>query len=300
MKIRYSQPLKLFKKEVGNANHMLITILVGLDAIVDNEITPRSEFKVSWNPRDKSKSAERSKDFAKKASLVWMVDCLDMYLRLINRSPSIIFDNNLKFQMDGEAKSVYNKANIVAEFCGINGSIEYAMVDLIISWRNNLTHFNIDNKIKDRCRKVLVENQSIIRESYCHLDVVKMLESFEAKKIPTFKETASQFKALIDFVYSVDKYLIRNLDEICYAERILLHYIGEDPIKRMDNIFSKGKEKRERSLKEILKQHGFTQEADFPYSDQIDEFCNKIAGMSAIEVKECVEKKSFGARYSKA
>lgn len=293
MKINYSRALRLFKKEVGNANHMLITILVGLDAIVDYDVELRPEFRVSWNPRDKSKSAERSKEFAKKASLVWMVDCLDMYLRLINRSPSIIFDENFKNQIDGESKSVYKKASIVADFCGMDDSIEYAMVDLMISWRNNLTHFDIDNKIRDASKNILLEKKDIIRDVYRHLDVEKMLESFYTKKIPTFKETASLFKSLIDFVYNTDEYFIDNLDEVFYADRILIHYISENPNVRIDNVFSKDKLKKEHSLIEILKHYGFSQDNESSSSEELGSFCRNVAQMTAKTAKKCFERRSF-------
>lgn len=38
---------RLFKKRIGNANHLLITILVGLDAIEAGEITKTAKFNTS-------------------------------------------------------------------------------------------------------------------------------------------------------------------------------------------------------------------------------------------------------------
>lgn len=225
-----------------------------------------------------------------------MVDCLDMYLRLINRSPSIIFDEIFKNQIDGEGKSVYKKANIVADFCGMNDSIEYAMVDLMISWRNNLTHFDIDNKIRDASRNILLEKKDIIRDAYRHLDVEEMLKSFYSKKILTFKETASLFRSLINFVYSSDAYFINNLDDVFYADRVLIHYISENPNVRIDNIFSKDKVKKEHSLIEILKQYGFSRDVESPPSEELDNFCSDVALMTVKTVKECFERRSFVGR----
>ena len=85
MDINRSIALKRFKNEIGQANHMLITIMVGLDGIVPYQVEAQEEFHTSWNPKSKEISVERSKVFVKKATMAWLVDCIDMYLRLINR-----------------------------------------------------------------------------------------------------------------------------------------------------------------------------------------------------------------------
>ena len=67
MEINHSYALKCFKKEIGQANQMLITIMVGLDGIVPYHVEASSEFHTSWNPKSKEISVERSKVFAKKS-----------------------------------------------------------------------------------------------------------------------------------------------------------------------------------------------------------------------------------------
>ncbi len=66
MKINHSIALKRFKAEIGQANHMLITIMVGLDGIIPYDVEAQNEFHTSWNPKSKKASVERSKLFAKK------------------------------------------------------------------------------------------------------------------------------------------------------------------------------------------------------------------------------------------
>ena len=89
MKITRSYALKKFKKEIGQANHFLITILVGLDGVKSGKVEKNDEFSAAWNPKDVVASAERSRIYTIKASLAWVVDCLDMYLRLCNRKPRL-------------------------------------------------------------------------------------------------------------------------------------------------------------------------------------------------------------------
>ncbi|OPY60336.1 MAG: hypothetical protein A4E56_02762 [Pelotomaculum sp. PtaU1.Bin065] len=84
MKLENSKNLKIFKKEIGHANHFLKTILVGLDGVRNGTVIKNEEFSTSWNPRDKRVSADRSSDFAKKSTLIWVVENLEMYLRMCN------------------------------------------------------------------------------------------------------------------------------------------------------------------------------------------------------------------------
>ena len=55
---------KKFKKRFGQANHLLITTLVGLDSIESGKIVEKpSEFSTSWNPMEPKRSAERARMF---------------------------------------------------------------------------------------------------------------------------------------------------------------------------------------------------------------------------------------------
>ena len=75
MKLSKSKNLKIFKNEIGQANHFLITILVGLDGVHDNKINIKEEFSTSWNPKNRIDSANRSREFAKKSALTSISCC---------------------------------------------------------------------------------------------------------------------------------------------------------------------------------------------------------------------------------
>ena len=84
-----SRAFRKFKTEMGQANHFLITIMIGLDAVEDGA-QKRESFNANWNPKDVTASVVRSKHYAIKSSLAWAVDNLDMYLRLCNREPRLL------------------------------------------------------------------------------------------------------------------------------------------------------------------------------------------------------------------
>lgn len=302
MEINHSIALKHFKKEIGQANHMLITIMVGLDGIVPYNIEAKDEFHTSWNPKSKKRSVDRSKVFAKKAALVWLVDCLDMYLHLINQSPILIDNENLKNDLDDDknSRSVYRRVELMSTHYNIQ-STDFALVDLLICWRNRLTHFRAENDITEQSKRILQNNSDEIMRTHCGLCIEQTLASFNKHNSPSFKEVTSFVRASINWVSEVDKKILHDIDWVSYSDRIIVTYLNdvkncktekerkEKIARRLNNIFSKDAEYTEKSVRQILFQYGFTSEKP----NDVDEFCKMISHLSFQNIKNCATRKSF-------
>ena len=78
--LNISERRKRFKDSMGQANHFLITALIGLEYINNNEVSCPESFSTSWNPKNKKSSVERTRLYILKSSLSWAIDCLDTYL----------------------------------------------------------------------------------------------------------------------------------------------------------------------------------------------------------------------------
>ena len=269
---------------------MLITILVGLDGIVPYQVEANDEFHTSWNPKCKEISVQRSKAFAKKALLAWLVDCLDMYLRLINQAPILIPESDLKFKIDSPdiSRSVYKRINLVCSYYEIS-SINYALVDLLICWRNRLTHFQAENNISESNREVLISNATEILDKHCGLNITSTLKSFDKCGFPTFKEVSSFVRASINLVSEMDEQLIYNIGMVRYADRVIIKYLSEDKENRLNNIFSKDLQTAEKSLKQILYQNGFIARNE----NDVDRFCTEISALNYREAKSRLELGTF-------
>ena len=100
--LKYSYALKEFKSLAGQSNHFLITILIGLDAVENGDAEKSDDFKTSWNPKNVTSSARRSRMFSINATLAWLIDAFDSYVIIGNRSPKIIQDENLKMILMGQ------------------------------------------------------------------------------------------------------------------------------------------------------------------------------------------------------
>lgn len=228
MDIRQSINLKKFKNEIGQSNHILITILVGLEAIAnpDYNIQINEDFKTSWNPLDKIQSANRSKSFAKKAALSWVIDNLDSYFLSLNQEPYLIDDEAIRNKFNG-ASGIRDRFDILKDYLTID-PIKESLVDLAISWRNRLIHSGAKTDISFVHRKCLLNNKKFIENEYRHMDIEIALDSFDKKETPSFKETTSFIKTIIDFVYEIDNVLVNMLNKLFYTTEIINRYFKEN------------------------------------------------------------------------
>ena len=104
---------KEFKKRFGQANHLLITTLIGLDSIESGNITRKPEgFSTSWNPKDPKRSAERARIFSLQSFLGWAVESLEMYLTELNRKPKELESGELTVIFSKAGRSIYQKAKM--------------------------------------------------------------------------------------------------------------------------------------------------------------------------------------------
>ena len=69
-----------FKRSFGQANHFLVTIIVGLNSIKNSDHMLPSDLPAAWDPQDARRSAERSEAFAIQGTSVFLVTALDQYL----------------------------------------------------------------------------------------------------------------------------------------------------------------------------------------------------------------------------
>lgn len=269
MKLKHTKNLKFFKKEVGQANHFLITLLIGLEQV--NENTKESEtLNASWNPKNKMASVHRSRNFVEKASLVWIVDNIDAYLRKCNEKPKILPENLIK-KFDTNGRSVYRNFIDCREFFKNEleeKKIECAMVDLIICWRNRLTHYNADNDILPVSKEIFKENRENIFENYRHLNIEDTLVRFYDFKEPTFKEITSMIRACIDLIKYLDFIFINKLNTKNYTEEILKDYFSRIPL---ENVFSKDVDTKKRKIMNIFREYGFVDEDNLEMTDLINE-----------------------------
>ena len=223
-----------FKDMAGQINHFLITILVGLAAVEHGTATLPPGMRTSWAPHNRTRSAARSREFAHRAFLAWLVDALDAYIRGLQSEPSVA-DANI---MQGIERANIERANRAKE--GLSGRLrvisaateqlrtpEAILVEMAVVWRNRLVHQQATNRIG----RLLIVAAHRHSEEFISLyrvlvidDLIKHAERTPSAA-PTLKEATAIVQATHKFVERCDGFLLQRLDIDSYFREMLRRYL---------------------------------------------------------------------------
>ena len=287
-----SRAFRKFKTEMGQANHFLITIMIGLDAVEDGA-QKRESFKTTWNPQDIGASVSRSRHYAIKSASAWAVDNLDMYLRLCNRTPKL-YDDSESLEIEKTRHSVYQKFRCVIGNHTELTADKFAYVDLLICWRNNSIHFDVENPLLPESLNYFrsIPDNDIVTNTY-HLDITRMLDHFRQGEDPTFKEASTLISMTIHFVEELDKLLIQNIKQHQFLETVLLQLLKSNINKpRIFDYTNTTPEKRKKKLKQLFVTVGISE--DF-YDDEGERFLNEVVKLNEIEFIEQAKNHSISS-----
>lgn len=207
-----------FKQHFGQANHFLVTNLVALRNLEASDvISAPPELHTTWNPQNKRNSINRTWAFTLQTALASAVDSIDMYLSLLYRWPNYIRDASLCSALDGTERSVSRKVVAVSRHYSID-PLTVAMVDVLITWRNNIIHELAENTLRVETISTLAERSSDIALKYRGLVVDQLPVKVSKGEDLSFKEAASLINAAHEFVRCVDEAVIANLDleSLCF------------------------------------------------------------------------------------
>ncbi|KAA9366149.1 hypothetical protein [Ochrobactrum quorumnocens] len=265
-----------FKYMMGNANQLIITLLVGLEAVDRRLITEIPEdLHAAWSPRDREISAKRSRRLLLDMALARAVDSLDVYIRRSRRRPELIQDKELQSEIDGAGRSVARKFKAITSHYSHLPKITVAMIALMIAWRNRAVHEEADTEIHADHQAVLEGAQAEISEKYRGLDVEMMMGGFK-NSAPTFKEIASLIHATGDFIRDLEGVQFRSLNTEQYLKGLILEDIQSTQItqsarqaemkQRLQSLWGKDKRERPSVVSRFLHHRGLTPEAKYDYS----------------------------------
>jgi hypothetical protein len=275
-----------FKALLGQANHLIVTALVGLDGVERGLFTaPPPDLHAAWSPQNPVNSARRARRLILDMVLVRAVDSVDVYIRMSRRLPGLIQDDSLRNSVDGAGRSVFQKVAALEGRYGSDDPVAFAMVLVMIAWRNKSAHEEADTNIEARHRDVLRENAEVIASSYRGLDIERLLEGFNASE-PTFKESASLISAAQRFVQMLESILFRDLDQEKYLKELFWKTPSELSAeearsyrkRRMQSIWGRDPSDRPAAVVRCMREFGITdvrrhvEAAVFP-SPFIDQLC---------------------------
>jgi hypothetical protein len=218
-----------FKENLGNSNHYLITILIGLEGVRTKKVTKDDSFNVNWNPADLESSVGGSRKFARKAALAWTIDALDGYLGFLRKDFFDFGDPEFVAKIrNKDSRSIYKSLNDVTEFCQYTLDLPLSLVQLGIQWRNNLVHYHADNDLDPKYRDFIRRADPIeTSKRFSGLEPIMMLEDFEQGIPPKHKAIACIIRSTHYLVQALDPILVRYVNLKRYTDHLVKTYEKE-------------------------------------------------------------------------
>ncbi len=261
-----SRGRRRFKDLLGQANHLIVTSLVGLDGVEQGLVTtPPLDLHAAWSPKDPIISARRARRLLLDMVLVRAVDSVDVYIRAARKQPSLIQNPALRNSIDGAGRSVLQKILALEGHYSSTDPVLFAMVLTMVAWRNKSAHEDADTKIDDRFEKTLRSNAGIIADQYRGLDVARLMNGFQVSE-PTFKEVTSLVSAAQGFVLTLERLLFRDLDKVQYLKELIWQVPAEASgdaaqrfrKRRMQSIWGRDPSDRTAAVSRHLREFGIT------------------------------------------
>jgi hypothetical protein len=231
-KVKSTKARKEFKKRFGQSNHFLITSLIGLNEIEKHpNIQKPTEFSTSWQPHDPIRSARRSRDFILDSFLSHAVDGIDMYLSFLNKSPKPLSNSDFELIFEKAQQSVFKKVLGIQSLFKIDQTIT-GLVLLLITWRNNLTHYFAENELSSDYETILCQKKDYILANFCSLKIEDVINKAHTGSTLNFKEVASLIKATHKFVELVDGEILKQIDFKEYANDIIDYHFKQNKLSK--------------------------------------------------------------------
>jgi hypothetical protein len=275
----------------GQNNHFLITIFVGLAAVENGTAELPDWMRVSWAPHDRSSSAARSREFATKALLGWIIDALNTYVCLLERPPIVanaaIIDGIAR--VDADREGLAGRVRSVVEATGQAGSAEDVLVDVAIAWHNRLVHHVTDKRLSGPLVGAAHARSAEFYDLYQGLkigDLIRRVERTQAAA-PTLKEVTAIVRAVHKLVERADGFLLQDLDLVPYLREVLRQYLVEDQdtnpkgvMIRASKVWGKSPDRRRSAITQIAFNRGFTAYCDGAPNKLVASAIDALAEMS--------------------
>lgn len=260
---------KRFKGSLGNANHLIITSLVGLDAIERGVVVKiPTEMRTTWSPKSPQTSARRARRLVLDMALIKAVDAVDVYIRDSMRQPALIQDTNLRGSVDRAGRSVFKKlAALENSLLGLD-SLLCALVAVLVSWRNESAHMEADDTLSTKHRATIESNRKIIADRFSGLDAKILVSDYDSENPPTFKEVASLINASHHFVQDLEEQLFKQINPETYLRQLVREAIrpkirdrsaSDKKGSEIAAIWGRSPTDRPRYVRSLLQHHGLSE-----------------------------------------
>lgn len=274
-----------FKDLLGQANHFLITILVGLNGVRNGSVKLEADFRTSWNPKNVKNSADRSRVFVLDLALIRAIDALDTYMMMSARKPCALPDTEFTKKMDGTGRSVARRLDVFDNQLESLEAHQKAILSVAIEWRNRRVHSLANDKIDRQTLQDILAQAATFRDQYSGLDVKELIAHFNAGDAPTFKEAAAVIRLAHEAVAHFDEILLRQLPIESYLSDALLQLLeGRDGKASKAIQKTWDHPKKDRKVIRLLRMVGVNETETLKGRQVPDVFVDELLGLESTKV----------------
>lgn len=250
--------------------------MVGLYYLEKNDFECPVELHTSWNPKDKSISVARSREFVAKSFLGSSVDSLDAYMILCDKKPKLFKPEiSLAIERMDNARSVNSKFELLYKKYIKNDDLEFqcygSLIALAIQWRNKLLHFSADNKVEECYINNLTINAKFFEDNCNGLNVREMLGRFNQGNSPSFKEVTSIAASVHRFIQILDERLLQDIGITQYATNIIENEFGKN-----ESFYKADTLKQKNKCIHLLKINGFVESNMGLSEEELDDIISDL------------------------
>jgi hypothetical protein len=267
--LRESPPRKIFKEMAGQNNHFLITLLVGLEAVKDGTAQVPLEMRTAWAPHDRTNSVHRSREYAIKSLLVWLISAVDSYIRNLQGAAALAPESVRRGidEANREQQSLLGRIRVVAAETRQEPSAEVALLEIAVVWRNRLIHNHVDGRVSNATIGKARSHEQLFLTSYQGLIIDDLLERARRSPVhaPRLKEVTAIVRCAQKFVERADAALLHDLDLEPHLREIIRLYLMRDTgarsgilMHRANNVWGKSPHRRRSTIHNIALNGGFS------------------------------------------
>jgi hypothetical protein len=235
-------------------------------------------------------------------ALIRATDAIDAYISWACRKPRIVNDPAVISAVQSAGRSVLNKFYALAKGSKDLDPRIFALVEVLIAWRNLSSHSLADNEASEASLGLLKENDQWLRDNFRGLSADRLISDFRKHGPPTLKDTTSLINAAHEATRQLDEELLLNLEPDEYIwdfievnTRAKEDRSASQPSQKklIQSIWGKDESERMRSVTSFLVNNGLSKERK---PGDIAEFPEPlVAGIATLKPSE-VEKKLLERR----
>jgi hypothetical protein len=267
--LRESPARKIFKEMAGQNNHFLITLLLGLEAVKDGKAQVPSEMHTAWAPHNLDSSVHRSREYAIKSLLVWLIAAVDSYTRNLRGAAALVPESVRQGidEANREQQGLLGRIRVVASETSQERSAEVALLQIAVAWRNRLIHNHVEAGFSNATIGNARSHEQLFLKSYQGLIIDDLLQRARRSPVhaPRLKEVTAVVRCAHKFVERADAALLHDLDLEPHLRATIRLYLMRDTeakpgtlMRRANNVWGKSPDRRRSTIHNIALNGGFS------------------------------------------